>query len=68
MKRQGINTSKTYIITLIRDGEPKSPGMAGVGSDVGTGNAEIYLVTANSFARNDTTCRVHITADICSTS
>jgi hypothetical protein len=54
MKRQGINTFKTYSVTLNCDGEPRSPGMAGVGSDVGTGNAEIYLVTANSFARSDT--------------
>ena len=51
VKRQGINTPNTKIVTLIDDGEPRSSGLAGVGSDVGTGNAEIYLVAANSFAR-----------------
>ena len=28
------------------DGDPTIPGMTGVGSDVGIGNAEICLVTA----------------------
>jgi len=43
-----LNSNNAYLNTLC-DGEPSTAALVlAIGSDVGTGNAEICLVTANS--------------------
>jgi hypothetical protein len=42
------------------DGDPTIPGWTGVGSDVGTGNAEICLITANSLKQVQITCAYNV--------
>ena len=48
------------IIQQFFDGDPMKPGMTGVGSDVGTGNAEICLITANSLKQVQITCAYNV--------
>jgi hypothetical protein len=42
------------------DGDPTNPGMTGVGSDVGIGNAEICSVTAQFLKKSSDSVRIYL--------
>ena len=68
--QQGINILETYSNSPCSvkqhdehtqsffDGDPMIPGLTGVGSDVGIGNAEICLITAQFLKNSSVSVRI----------